>query len=189
MAGTNRALLIKSLHRFSEAAARKSDRPCIFLSHISIDRPTAVAIGNYIMEKGDLDIYLDVYDEELQRAANAGNAKMVTKLIEEGLEQSSHVMCLVSKGTIQSWWVPYELGFGKCAKKELSTLTLKDVDYLPAYLEISVILRGTKSLNEYLSGLRSEQYRTGRIEKAYGATLVENTQQFHPLDNYLNWKL
>ena len=188
MAGRNRALLIKSQY-FTEVAAGKSQRPCIFLSHISIDKESAVEIGKYIMENGDLDIYLDTYDEELQKAAKAGNSKLVTRFIEAGLEQSTHVMCLVSKDTVQSWWVPYELGFGKRASKELSTLALKDVENLPAYLEISVILKGTKSLNEYLNKLRAEQYRTGKLEKAYGATLLEHSIQSHPLDKYLNWKL
>lgn len=188
MAGKNRAYLLKSLRSFTEAATRKGERPCIFLSHISIDKQTAKAIGDYITDRGDIDIYLDIYDEDLQRAVALGNAQMITKFIEEGLEQSTHVMCLVSKSTISSWWVPYELGFGKRAAKELSTLALKDVDALPAFLSIGAVLEGTKSLNAYLEQIASKQSRAARILKELGEGLIEYNKAGHPLDGYLNWQ-
>lgn len=119
MAGVNRAQLIKSYNNFSESitASSQRGRPCIFLSHISIDKNTAIKIGDYIREKGNIDIYLDIYDDRLKNAVALGDQLMITKYIEEGLEQSTHIMCLVSQSTVQSWWVPYELGFGKSARK------------------------------------------------------------------------
>jgi hypothetical protein len=186
MAGKNRAYIIKSLRSFTEAEALKRQRPCIFLSHIAIDKSIAINIGDYIMEKGDIDIYLDIYDEKLQQAVAAENPQMVTKFIEEGLEQSTHIMCLVSRETIRSWWVPYELGYGKRALKELSTLTLKGVINLPQYLEISVILRGTKSLNEYLGKMTSSVFK-GILGESYRGGLISHSSMRHPLDNYLDW--
>jgi len=188
MAGKNRALLTRVTASFSEAEVRKSQRPCIFLSHISIDKQTAISIGNYIMESGDIDIYLDVYDEKLQQAVNTGNPVMVTQFIEKGLEQSTHIMCIVSKSTIQSWWVPYELGYGKRAFKELSTLALKDADSLPEYLSIGVIIQGTKSLNEYLKKVANAKSLTGSTFYAMYEHLIPHSQSNHPLDNYLNWQ-
>jgi hypothetical protein len=138
------------------------------------------------MEKGDIDIYLDIYDERLQQAVAAENPQMVTKFVEEGLEQSTHVMCLVSRETVQSWWVPYELGYGKRAQKELSTLTIKGVVDLPHYLEISVILRGTKSLNEYLGRITSSVFK-GILGESYRGGLISHSARPHPLDYCLNW--
>jgi len=186
MAGKNRAQLIKSARLFQEAEVRKSQRPCIFLSHISIDKTIAINIGNYIMEKGDIDIYLDIYDENLQQAVAAGNPYKITQYLEEGLEQSTHIMCLVSQSTVRSWWVPYELGYGKRAKKDLATLTLKNTVELPSYLEIGVILRGTKSLNDYLSKIGSSVFK-GILGESYRGGLISHSASSHPLDNYLDW--
>jgi TIR domain len=186
MSGKNRAQLMKSAFLLKEAEARKNLRPCIFLSHISIDKTTAINIGNYIMEKGDIDIYLDIYDEDLQQAVTAGDPYKITLYLEEGLEQSTHIMCLVSQSTIKSWWVPYELGYGKRAKKDLATLTLKNTVELPSYLKIGAILRGTKSLNDYLSRVGAAGLK-GILGESYHSSLIRHSASPHPLDNCLDW--
>src|SRR5690349_20837185 len=103
MAGINRAAIEnRGLAKQSESLGQ----PCIFLSHISVDRAAVVEIARYITARGDIDVYLDVNDEELQRAAAAGNAAGVTAFIERGISGSTHMMCFVSASTIESWWVP-----------------------------------------------------------------------------------
>ena len=134
MAGINRAL---QENRILAKSNESTSVPCIFLSHISIDKSAATAIGNYITRQGDIDTYLDINDQELQDAANSGNAARITQFIERGLSHSTHIMCLVSKDTVGSWWVPYELGFAKKAGKSLSTMKLKGEVALPPFLEIS----------------------------------------------------
>ena len=180
MAGINRALYE---NRNLAKAAVSHNRPCIFLSHISVDKSTAAAIGNYITKRGDIDIYLDINDQELQDAVNNGDAISITHFIERGLGNSTHIMCLASANTARSWWVPYELGFAKNAGAYLSTLRLKDVE-LPAYLEISEVIRGTKSLNEYLRRVRLGFGKSAA--RTLIETLVSHTDD-HPLDTYLNW--
>jgi hypothetical protein len=82
MPGINRAKLVrKSMFESSSSAASK---PCIFLSHISVDKKTAIEIGNYIIGKTDVDIYLDIYDDELQSAVNSGDNEAITKYLENG---------------------------------------------------------------------------------------------------------
>ena len=71
----------------------------------------------------------EINDQRLQDAANAGDAVRVTQFIERGVLHSTHIMCLVSASTVKSWWVPYELGFGKRSGKPLSTLKLKGEVY------------------------------------------------------------
>ena len=53
MAGINRALYENRQLAKSRQAA---DAPCMFLSHISVDKAAATAIGNYIAKQGDIDI-------------------------------------------------------------------------------------------------------------------------------------
>jgi hypothetical protein len=178
MPGINRAL---QENRVLAKSRESASNPCVFLSHISIDKASAIAIGSYIKDQGGIDIYLDINDQDLQDAANSGNAVRVTQFIERGLQCSTHVMCLVSASTVKSWWVPYELGFGKRSGVPLSTLKLKGDLPLPAYLEISEIIRGTKGLNAYLASIR------GTIRKSLTEALISHTATNHPLDPYVDW--
>lgn len=179
MAGINRALN-ESLAKSSSATTA-----CIFLSHISIDKASAMAIGRYITQQGDIDIYLDVNDPDLQAAVRTKDAACMTRFIERGLSRSTHIMCLVSVDTVRSWWVPYELGFAKSANKQLATLKLKGEVELPAYLEISEIIRGTKSLNQYLTAVRSGS--TKHTSAPLTTSLVEHYAMAHPLDAHLDF--
>ena len=183
MTGRNRALHENRIL----AKALDDDEPCIFLSHISVDRAAARAIGAYIMAQGGIDVYLDMNDDDLQRAAAAGDAAAITAFIERGLSSSTHILCLVSQNTARSWWVPYELGFGKRSGKPLATLRLKDTE-LPAYLEISEIIQGTKSLNQYLTAIKSGLRKiaaSGRLTES----LVPHHTTNHPLDAFLEWQV
>jgi hypothetical protein len=184
MAGINRAIVEnRSLAKVAESLGQ----PCIFLSHISVDKAAVSKIASYITAQGDIDVYLDANDDELQRAANEGNAAGITEFIERGLSSSTHIMCLVSASTVRSWWVPYELGFGKKSGKPLATLKLKDAVNLPAYLEISEIIRGTESLNKYLTGVKRglrKSITAGQLTES----LIRSNAQPHPLDAYLDWQ-
>jgi hypothetical protein len=160
VAGINRAL-------YEQRHLAKAGNPCIFLSHISVDKSSATAIGEYIKKQGDIDIYLDLNDEDLQNAVTRDDPTGVTRFIEQGLSSSTHIMCLVSAATVGSWWVPYELGFAKNAGKHLSTLKLKGEITLPAYLKISEIIPGTKTLNDFLTRVRQG---IGQIETVRSLT-------------------
>jgi hypothetical protein len=81
MAGINRALYE---NRVLAKASETLGRPCIFLSHISIDKSAAIAIADYINTPGDIDAYLDMNDDDLQRAANSRDALAITAFIERG---------------------------------------------------------------------------------------------------------
>ena len=185
MAGINRALFE---NRHLAKASASSGNPCIFLSHISVDKPAVQAIATYITSRGGVDIYLDAMDDDLQGAASSGNAAAITEFIERGLSNSTHIMCLVSENTVKSWWVPYELGFGKKSGKPLATLKLKDTVTLPAYLEISQIIKGTESLNRYLTSMK-EGLRKSATTANLTESLLPGYTSGHPLDQYLDWKL
>jgi hypothetical protein len=184
VSGINRAL--QENRALSKTAAYLGN-PCIFLSHISIDKPAVKRIADYITSQGDIDIYLDTDDEDLQRAATSGDAVAVTDFIERGLSNCTHIMCLVSANTVRSWWVPYELGFGKKSGKPLATLKLKDAVELPAYLEISEVIPGTKSLNSYLSRVKRGLSKSSSVTELT-ESLIRHSASPHPLDTYLDWQ-
>lgn len=189
MAGINRARQISNeSYKFSKSyASAQPEKPCIFLSHISIDKDAAIQIGDYINKYSDIDVYLDIYDEALQIAVAENDAAKITQNIERGITASTHVMCLISEKTRNSWWVPYELGFGKKSSKPLSSLKLKNTRDMPAYLEISKIIKGTKSLNEYLESIENS-FNQRNITANLQNSLIKSTAANHPLDNYLDWQ-
>jgi len=182
MAGVNLALFESR----TTTKAATSARPCIFLSHLSADKSAVRAIGNYITQQGDIDIYLDVYDQALQDAVQNYDAAGITAFIERGLSLSTHIMCIISSDIARSWWVPYELGFAKSIGKHLSSLKLKDVT-LPAYLEISEIIHGTGSLNFFLTRIRRGLSKFASVH-TLTESLLRATMANHPLDPYLDWK-
>ena len=66
-------------------------------------------------------------------------------------------------------------------------MTLKGITdaQLPEYLKTVPIIRGTKTLNEYISNIeRKEEYRMFSE-----GLLLKNSESSHPLDDYLDWKL
>jgi hypothetical protein len=158
---------------------------CVFLSYTNEDRNAVTKIGEYIQNAG-LDIYLDVYDDQLQKAVRSGDPTAITQSIEKGLSYCTHIMCIVSEDTIQSWWVPYEIGYGKKSDKLLSTLTLKHTVTIPSYLEITRLIKGTRGLNEYVK----EISKNSQVLLEFASSYVANnphTKTQHPLDNYLDW--
>lgn len=153
---------------------------CIFLSHVREDKPLAISVGEYIKNAG-YDIYLDIEDEELQKAVEEGNPAKITACIEKGIESSTHLMCIVSERTVKSWWVPYEIGFGKKSKKGISTLTHKNIVTIPEYLQIGQLIRGIRGLNAYIESIKSDIVKSYNIP---GNTVSEYTTN-HPLELYL----
>ncbi|WP_144597298.1 toll/interleukin-1 receptor domain-containing protein [Bacillus cereus] len=173
---------------YREMQSRK--KRCIFISHISIDKNTAIEIGEYIKRSG-FDIYLDIYDRGLQDAVANDNHEAIVRSIERGIAYSTDILCLVSNETKNSWWVPYEIGFAKSQtnnersnQSTISTLLLKEVDYIPSYLVVTNVLEGIKSLNEYLRELSK---REAVLQKSMQTipNVVEYYAVVHPLQKYL----
>lgn len=196
--GLNKADTIGQLRWLLESSTVK-ERPCVFLSHKREDKSECRKIAEYLSD-AEIDYYLDELDSNLQQAASQGNPELITESIKKGIRESNHMMVVVSERTYRSQWVPFEIGYGHSAildkgleegvnenRIKLSVLTLKDISQkdLPDYLQMGYIIRGTKSLNEYISDI------TNRLEKSLinEKRLFSNSQKAHPLDDVLNWQL
>lgn len=169
-------------------AFSQSSKPCIFMSHKSEDKNFVEQIGKYITDSG-LNIYLDKYDEKLARAAKVGDPFTITECIEEGLSYSTHILCIVSDLTVKSWWVPYELGYGKKSLKPIATLKRKGTETIPEYLKISEIIKNINNLNSYIGEIvenhtyiinESTLYKSA----SYEPHLIKSSSN-HPLSKYL----
>ncbi|MGU9937948.1 toll/interleukin-1 receptor domain-containing protein [Empedobacter brevis] len=198
--GFNKANLYESILWIVESAKNNSisKRPCVFLSHKREDKESCRTIANYFKNAG-IDYYLDEEDSVLQHGSSISDPIKITESIKKGIRESTHMMVVVSEKTYKSQWVPFEVGYGHASiidkeKQEsngdrikLSVLTLKDISEkaLPDYLQVGYIVKGTKSLNEYISKISDRQEKS----LIYENRIFSNRQFKHPLDNVLNWEL
>jgi hypothetical protein len=196
--GYNKAKAYQKLSWLLESDSEVARRPCIFISHKREDMSECKTIAGYFKDAG-IDYYLDDEDMALQYASSESNPTKITESIKKGIRESSHMLVVVSEKTYKSLWVPFEVGYGHASildqdkldlesnKIRLSVLTLKDIaeKTLPDYLQVGYVIKGTKSLNDYISKI------TNKLEKSL---LVENrifshSHSIHPLDSILNWEL
>ena len=183
MAGVNRAHLIKVEKAKDIAEERKKMLPCVFLVHVSVTREAAVAVGDYITQRGETDIYLDLDDD---RMLTEGDPNRVDRYLREGLQQATHVMGLVSAEAPNPRWISRLLELAGHSGAELSLLALKGINELPASYSSFEVLRGIKSLNEYLSRVSPLVSRIIFNNPEYGG-LMAHTAPHHPLDGILEW--
>ncbi|WP_211653230.1 toll/interleukin-1 receptor domain-containing protein [Planococcus alpniumensis] len=172
-----------------EKSSFSNEERCIFLSHASKDKEAVREIGNYIMNSG-IDIYLDENDIDLQTAAEAGNHNEVTSCIEKGINKSTDIFCIVSEETKKSWWVPYEVGYGKKAKTNLYTFLLRDVTHIPSYLKICGIIKDRWDLNSVLGDLSKGELlkESSTFDYNYNqraGSIVNYDAANHPLNEYV----
>jgi len=180
MAGINRAA--KDFRMFS--ASRKSKRvECVFLSYQQKDKDVCRKIADYLT-KADIDVYFDEDDADLKYYRQTKRPQGVVDSIRKGINNSNHMLVVVSPNTIYSKWVPWEVGYGY-DKTDLGVLTLKGIkdEDLPDYLKTTIIIRGTKSLNNYLAKI------TNNIQSIMESIdLIKSfSASTHPLDSYLDW--
>ena len=141
MAGLNRALINKSF------SVNDSDEDmCFFISHISIDKDFARSVADFLMNHVGVDIYFDEDDEEIQHAVINNDYDRITNFIESGISRSTHIICLVTPNTQNSWWIPYEIGYAKKSDKDIISIIHKDVFNIPAFLDITTKIKSSSEL-------------------------------------------
>lgn len=181
MSGINRVFIDKKTASYRKQLGIK----CVFISHQKTDAQICKYIADYLIN-ADIDVYFDEYDRDLKHHLQKNNPRGVVESIKKGIQQSSHMLCVISPNTLNSQWVPWEVGYGY-DRTQLATLTLKGIknELLPEYLKTVPIIRGTKTLNDYLSDLAGELK-----EKMFSSRrLINENTSIHPLDNYLDWNL
>lgn len=189
MPGINRAItnINKSLNE--KYAIGKG--PCIFLSHRSLDKDMVDKIAKYIMDL-EIDVYYDKNDEVLQAADARKNDEVTTKCIQNGVKESTHILCILSPNTVTSWWVPYEIGYGENMKRKIFSIRRSNLEKekIPAYLRIRPCLMGWGELENYLDNIIREygvmnesQYFAHKLEVDI---FKSASMQFHPLSKYFD---
>ena len=153
--GKNVAEEIKNepYRRYLYDQSSKSSGLCFFISHKNEDADAALEIGNHIMNDFGYNIYLDLFDEALQVADQNKDVETIVKSIHNGLKYSTHLLCVVTEKSKESWWIPYEIGFAQANNKKTASLKLKASEYLPTFLRAngSDVFYTVKELDVYLT--------------------------------------
>ena len=73
---------------------------CFFISHKDEDTDAAIVLGKHITEDFGYNIYLDVYDNELQEADKNNDPDGIVNAIHKGIQYASHLLCVVTNQRI-----------------------------------------------------------------------------------------
>lgn len=127
---------------------------CVFISYQKRDEEQAIKVADYFQQAG-IDVYFDRYDNELRIHHQNNNPKKVTEAICKGINNSSHMVVVVSPSTIMSTWVPFEIGYGY-EKTDLSVLCLKGIPKgsLPEYIRTAKIIRDIYDFNNVVASIK-----------------------------------
>ena len=129
--------------------------PCVFISHKKEDADFARNLSDYVMERG-INVYFDENDPILAKEHKSPDE--VVNAIKVGLEKSTHMIIVLSKNTLESNWVPREVGFASAKDKEYRLLRLNDVyGDIPEFYKVAKILNDYDDLNNFLASMRKIQ--------------------------------
>ena len=134
----------------------KGDKICVFISHKKEDQHIAVELGKFLMEQLGVDIYLDIFDPELQEAVSVENDAKIVASITNGLKLSNILLCVISDKTRLSWWVPYEIGIADSSQIEVASIRTKDIDDFPSFLKTKKTFNNLSELIEFI--LKKRRY-------------------------------
>lgn len=120
---------------------------CVFISYQNSDKKEATKVAEYLTSI-NVNVYFDEYDGDLKRENQKDNPTKVTESLCKGINNSSHMLVIVSPSTVISKWVPFEIGYGY-DKTELYVLCLKGIPKgaLPEYIRTAPVIRDIWDLN------------------------------------------
>ena len=157
-------------HHVQESVITGSkEEVCVFISHKSCDKGAAESIAEYIKLCLGHDVYLDKWDDILQRATASNDDKIMVERIQRGLAVSTHLLCLLSRETVSSWWVPYEIGYADKSGISIATAKLRGRIEIPSYLKINKYINDKNAMIEWLESL--PQY-SSLLENSRGPVLL-----------------
>lgn len=178
MAALNR----KGIDENSIVIRKYLDYKCVFISHQKTDTQYAKKIADFLLSNG-IDVYFDEYDEDLKGINQISQPSKVTNAILKGINSSSHMLVVVSLNTMNSSWVPFEIGYG-FDKTDLGVLTLKGItkEQLPSYLKTAKLIRDIWDINklvERVTGKNEVELHKAFVFESYSSNL-------HPLSNIMD---
>lgn len=146
-------------------------RTCIFISHKKEDMVKAREVATYVMDCG-VDIFFDENDPILSNPEINNDPLKITSIINKALTRSSHMICVVSNKTKESWWVPYEIGYVSnkppFTSQNIGILLVNDVIQLPDYLFLAKRIQTVQELDSFVKSASNAQTLLLERVKTFG---------------------
>lgn len=139
------------LNEYERRTYSASSKKRVFISHKKEDTDFARKVADYVMDAG-IDVYFDEKDSSIDRT----NPESVVKAIKRGMKLSSHMIVIFTNKTLNSHWVPWEIGYGDATSTDIRVLKMNDIkkENLPEYLQIAKVIFDIDGLNNYLAEIR-----------------------------------
>lgn len=159
---------------------KERSKICFFISHKDEDVEAAIEIGKHIMNDFGYNIYLDINDGDLQIADEEQDVEKIIFIIQNALLYASHLLCIVTEKSKESWWIPYEIGFAQANQVKTSSIKIKRSEYLPTFLRAnnSPVFLNIRELDSYLS----ENGKYGKLLSTYRAVQDVGDKQYSYFD-------
>lgn len=138
---------------------------CVFISHKWEDKEAAQVVARELAAL-DVDYWLDVEDDASVSAAQARDDKALSEAIERGIQNSSHLLALLTPRTRESWWVPYEIGAARAYSRSLIFLLHKDLKDRPAWLSLGQRVIASKPDLDTWAQILTGNWRQVEMRKA-----------------------
>ena len=167
---------VNGLHKINESVEAGRTPICVFISHKSCDKRIAEYIAKYIRSTLRMNVYLDKWDVLLQNATYSKDDNDIVKCIHKGLNVSTHLLCLLSEETENSWWVPYEIGYANKSRLSIATVKLANVIEVPSYLKINTYIQTARELAVWID--RLPVYRSLLESAQHSNSLEEKLREF-----------
>lgn len=110
----------------------------MFLSHRSADKQAVRELAEYL-EHLQVFYYFDERDETLRRLREQGHSEpqAIVNAIDEGIAHSTHLLAILSRRTIGSWWVASEIGVSraKCVSTAFLFLPSITPEMIPEHVQ------------------------------------------------------
>ena len=114
----------------------------VFVSHKNTDQDLAQDVAARVRQNG-LDIYLDSIDPALQESGSDLADYLLVRM-----NECHQLIAVLSLATVESWWVPWEIGVGSEKRFRMATFARTFVD-IPGYLKRWPVLRSMRHVDLY----------------------------------------
>lgn len=130
----------------------------VFVSHKAEDSRAATAVAARL-KANEVEVYLDSFDPD------AKDGPDLADYLRDKMRLCHGLMAVVSEKTIQSWWVPWEIGVATERDMPLATFS-HDYSNVPSYLRKWPYLTQLGQIDQYAqTARRMVRERRGRVEK------------------------
>ena len=169
------------------AEQTRKAQPCLFLIDVSVNRDAAEAIADYIEKRGKMPLVANSRDKFSAGADKwGGEGEPGERYLQAGVVQATHVLGLVSPDNPEPCWISRIVQTARAVGAKIAVLTLKCAENEEVSYGSFEVLRGIRSLNEYLFRVSPNVDRIIFNNPEYGG-LMAHTAPNHPLDAFLDW--